>query len=315
MKKSPQILVLAITVLCSVPAKAQSWGQLKTAAIEADSAKKYDEAVDYWKKALAACPEASGPRFEQSLAGLAQSYQAASKFSEAENYYKQLLALLKNDSLSAESRSALKNYQTLLQESKRDLEAQELESKFSLKSAPLKSPEKSETPKALSWRAVFDKGRKEFQQKSYSVAEGSFKEALAAAVEEKSLEHESETLNQLISLSYAEGKFKEAEPYYQRSLLLSAKFLGQNSKDYAEALNGHALLLRKLNRKDEAIKEEARAEQIMNKLRRYESSGTAAESGSRKSPEATRGGSIYSRARSVQQGFGNPADELLRNPD
>ena len=52
------------TVLLAQPIFAQSWGQLKSQALEAQSAKKYAEAVDSWTKALAACENKTGPRAE-----------------------------------------------------------------------------------------------------------------------------------------------------------------------------------------------------------------------------------------------------------
>ena len=79
------ILTCSSVLLLQAHAIAQSFGQLKSAAIEAQSAKRYEEADNFWRKAMESCQDKSGPRYIQSLGGLAKSLTEQGKTAEAES--------------------------------------------------------------------------------------------------------------------------------------------------------------------------------------------------------------------------------------
>jgi hypothetical protein len=76
-------------------------------------------------------------------------------------------------------------------------------------------------------------------------------------------------LGQLIrSSGWPQGKHAEAEPLYKRALAIKDKALGPEHPDTAKVLVNYAGLMRKLNRKNEAAKLEARAKGIRKKTNR-----------------------------------------------
>ena len=70
------------------------------------------------------------------------------------------------------------------------------------------------------------------------------------------------SLSGLADLYYAQGKYTEAEPLYQRSLAIREKALGAEHPAVATTLENYAALLRKTNREAEAATIEARAKAI-----------------------------------------------------
>ncbi len=63
-------------------------------------------------------------------------------------------------------------------------------------------------------------------------------------------------------LYLGQGKYTEAEPLYQRALLVLSRAVGPEHPDVAMMLENYARMLRVLNRHDEAEKMEARATAI-----------------------------------------------------
>jgi len=268
--------------LLQTAAGAQSWGQLKSLASEAEAAKKYTEAADYWQKALASCESAGGPRYIQSAAGLAHTYVEQDKQAEAEELYKKILAVLKPDSASDEGKDALRDYAALMKKLNRPGEASELETKFALLAPKVEPPPSAEK-----------------QGQNYKLL--------------------GDTLNKLIQLYFAQDKFALAEPFYQRSVTVTRLGSGANSKEYALALTGHGQVLRKLNRRAEAIAEEGKADRIMASLSTPGGStgGTASGAYSSNSAAAagTRSGTLLNRAKAAR-GINDATNDAINNsPD
>ncbi len=70
------------------------------------------------------------------------------------------------------------------------------------------------------------------------------------------------SLNNLAALYNAQGHYAEAEPLYQRALVIFEKALGPNHPNVATSLENYAAVLRKTGRTTEAVKLEARANAI-----------------------------------------------------
>ena len=69
-------------------------------------------------------------------------------------------------------------------------------------------------------------------------------------------------LNQAGNIAYTIGRYREAEPLYQRSLAIREKALGPDHPNVATSLENYAALLRKLDRTAEAETMEVRAKAI-----------------------------------------------------
>ena len=70
------------------------------------------------------------------------------------------------------------------------------------------------------------------------------------------------SLNNLAALYDDQGRYAEAEPFYQRALAIREKALGREHPHVAASLENYAALLRKTGRGTEALKLEARAKAI-----------------------------------------------------
>ncbi len=70
------------------------------------------------------------------------------------------------------------------------------------------------------------------------------------------------SLNNLAALYLAQGKYTEAEPLFQRALIVLTRAVGPEHPVVATMLESYARMLRVLNRHDEAEKMEARAQAI-----------------------------------------------------
>lgn len=320
-KQRALLIAMGAFLICQ-PGYCQSWGQLKGQAIEAQSARNYAEAAGFWKKALDACENTTGPRYVQSIAGLARSYADLEKNKEAEDCYKEILELSGSPPVSDDLKTALIDYAAFLRKLKKEAEASEIETKFSL--VPT-TPAKAETVEKPAYRppapdAKIEKanalknfqtliagGAKEAARKNYLQAEQLFKQSLQSAEKQNDLKLKAEALNKLISLCFSENKPALAEPYYLQSLSVTRAENGNNSREYAHALLDYGQFLRKLNRKPEALAQEAKAEQILAKLTE---SGPPASAATTQigQPQTfdrsvTRRGSVSSRARAVQKGM------------
>ncbi len=73
------------------------------------------------------------------------------------------------------------------------------------------------------------------------------------------------SLNNLAGLYHAQGRYAEAEPLYQRSLVIYEKALGPEHPYVAQGLANYAGLLRKTGRSEEAQEMVARAQAIQAK--------------------------------------------------
>lgn len=304
--------ILSIVSSCSA-VQAQSWGQLKSAATEAEAANKLDEAVSYWNKALESCSPDIPARYVQSLAGLAHCYAQQNKIAEAENLYKKILSMSKEGALTDEHKAALAQYCEFLKKQKRESEAANLESKFALLHEAEAKTESSSTSASTNvknpadedlkkWQSLLNNGAKDAAQKNYAQAEKQYQEALSIAEKlANPIKAVSETLSRLISLYYSQEKYAQAEPYYVRSMALTKKSSGAESEEYAQALRNHGALLRRLNRKNEAMAEESKADLISYK-RNASTGGSAQSAGNSGAADfsGTRGGSIYSRAGAIR---------------
>ena len=144
-----------------------------------------------------------------------------------------------------------------------------------------------------------------------------FKDALEACEKQGALnKFRIESLDKLINLYSIQNKYVLAEPYFKQSLVLISKSRGSGSKEYAHALMRHGQLLRKLNRKDEAMDEEEKAENILAKFISSPDSGSGGSAQQEANdPSATRRGSIYQRARAAQSGFTDAANQAINSPD
>lgn len=324
---------LALAVLCNfygLPAQAQSWGQLKEAAGDAQSKRDFAAAEGYWRKALAAAGSA-GPSYIQSLAGLARTFADADKASDAEATYKKILELSASDSGSDDIKNALQDYSAFLKKQKRESEAAEIESKFSLTkkaepaaAIPLVKADPGADQKAAfakdseTWNTLYKNGSEELNQKNYAKAEKSLKDALAIAEKYNNASMSQMVLVKLEAAALAQNKNAEGEDYSLRLVAAIRQLKGPTSADFAQALMNHGSWLRKLNRKPEAINEERKAEAINLKYNQREELGgagnsTAAYQGVDVS--GTKGGSVRQRAKSAQKGFGGMINDMVNSKE
>ncbi len=313
---------------------AQSWGQFKEAAVQAQSERKYGEAEDFWQKAVNAS-EGVGARHIQSLAGLARCYAAQENTAATDATYKKVLSLVSpGDKLGDDARIALTEYCGFLRNQNRESEATDLEKKFDFSSKsdngaiaesapappaiiPVRKPAPMAKPVGVDdsekWQTLFKAGIDQQNQKHMAAAEKTFKDALVFA--EKQNQNPaflSQTLARLIGVCSAQGKVADCELYSRQYLGVVRQISGPISVEFAEALGSHAKWLRRLDKKAEAMAEEAKGEAIMAKAQ-----PAANGSGGYVSPAAvdvsgTKGGSIYSRARSLQGGFTGRINDMLK---
>jgi tetratricopeptide (TPR) repeat protein len=102
------------------------------------------------------------------------------------------------------------------------------------------------------------------EEHQYGEAESLLQRALN--LDEKALgpEHSEvfETLSNLGSAYYLEGRYQDAEPIFLRALKVGEQSLGPAHPDVITTLADYAALLRKLHRKGEARKLEARVRDL-----------------------------------------------------
>ncbi len=113
------------------------------------------------------------------------------------------------------------------------------------------------------WERLVADGETAFQAGRYAEAE---KLCLAALKEAEEFGEQdprlATSLNNLAVLYDAQGHYAQAEPFYQRAITIYEKALGPEHPDVAATLENYTLMLRVLNRHDEAEKMEARAKGI-----------------------------------------------------
>jgi len=313
------ILTCSSVLLLQAHAIAQSFGQLKSAAIEAQSAKRYEEADNFWRKAMESCQDKSGPRYIQSLGGLAKSLTEQGKTAEAESLYKIVLENSKPESSTEDLRLVLKDYASLLRLAKRTEDANKLEKDYSLandESNKIKEPSQEELAanakkeaqekriKLLqeAQQALAD-GNRGLNGKQLTLAEQSGQKALKLAEEAGEASYTIPALKLLTLVYDAQNKTAQAEAMAKRCAEMNKTKYGTVSRQYADALNSHAEILRKLNRRTEAIAEEGRVDDIKSKLNASSSASSQGSSAGVDNSAAiagTKGGSLYKRAGAAQ---------------
>lgn len=331
-KISFAFFLMSTAVVFSHPTLAQSWGQLKEAAVDASSKKDFAGAEQYWKKSLEVSG-GSGPRYVQSVAGLAKLYAESNKPEQAHELYKKIESVASASNLSDDERSALTDYAQFLKQKGSADQSAELEKKFSL--AELKKDESSSSPlpaavsspsgadpkaaaqkDSSTWSAGFKSASEAFSQKNYAQAEKLLKEILPLAEKYSSSTMAVSTLSLLEDISSAQGKTADGESYAMRKVAAVRAAKGPMTKEFAQALMAHAGWLRKLNRKSEAIAEEGKAESILAHITPMQNLGGGSTSAAPTAIDASgaRSGGIYSRAKAVQ-GFGGQLNNIINSPD
>jgi tetratricopeptide (TPR) repeat protein len=108
------------------------------------------------------------------------------------------------------------------------------------------------------------------RQSRYAEAESQFKHALDISERTVTKRYRFITiklLNNLAELYKKQTRHADAEPLYKRVLEIMENDRGKEHLNVAIALENYADLLRKMNREDEAVKLEARAQEIRAKAR------------------------------------------------
>ncbi|MBY0550915.1 MAG: hypothetical protein K2W95_26790 [Candidatus Obscuribacterales bacterium] len=320
--------LIGLLLTSSGAALAQSWGQYKQEAIQAESAGNFALALEYWQKALSEC-DSGGPRSAQCIAGLARGQSALSKNSEAESNYKKLVELIPSGvSLDEDSRKAITEYLAFLRKIGKESEAVEQEKKYCIgaasevvpapaastsKRSAADSADSDAAMRTAQLNTLFNSGLDQLSKKQYTPAEKTLKEALVVAENLKNVSSVNLILAKLVLLGSEQKRFDICEAYAAKIASLVRQQRGPGSVEYARALSAHAGWLRKLNRKQEAMAEEARAEVI--------SASANSSTGSGGAPlqtvptgvdvSGTKGGSMHSRARAAQSGFNDVTNKML----
>lgn len=339
------LVCLTMAMFAGVPecAMAQSWGQFKQEALNAESNKDYSTAADFWNKALDGC-EPGGPRGRQSLAGLARCLSELGRTDQANGMYNKMLESIPAGSkLDAESVSAINEYVLFLRKLGRQNDADEAIKKYGLSAQQIgdlranpasgAAPSLSNAPatpastaassaaadatasqeQIAQFRSLVRLSDDQLGQKKFAAAEKSLKDALAIADGKNDKEAALLVLAKLISACSAQSKFDACDVYANRMSALIKVTRGPNSMDYAQALAARAAWLRRLNRKQEAMAEESKAEAIM--VRADDTPAGGANSTSSRAngvdTSGTKHGSIHSRARSAQTGYTDRINNLL----
>lgn len=327
MYRSELVCTLAFCLMLTSASSvcAQSWGQYKQAAVQAESDRDFTAAQEYWQKALDES-EPGGPRYAQCLAGLARNQDAMNKQSDADVNYKKLVELIPaGGNLDSDSRTAIKEYIAFLRKAGKEAEAAEQEKKYGLgvpteaTQAPATASSKKSTTEghigadgklAEQLATLVRSGADQLSKRQFAPAERALKEALIIAENLKDFPNTKFILSKLIFLASEQKQFGICEEHSARMVILERQHSGAKSGDYAQALSAHAGWLRKLNRRQEAMAEEAKAESILVNSD-LAGSGTAQTSPGGVDVSGTKGGSIYSRSRAAQSGFTDRVNKLL----
>lgn len=322
---------LCLLLTSAGAALAQSWGQYKQEAVQAESAGNFALALEYWQKALGAC-DPGGPRSVQCIAGIARGQSALSKNSEAESSYKKLVELIPaGSSLNEDSRGAIAEYLAFLRKTGKASEAAEQEKNYGVgaavvvpsSTAAASSPRKPAgestngaadkvSAQSAQLNTLYKSGLDQLGKKQYAPAEKSLKEALVIAESLKDASSINLVLEKLVLLGAEQKRFDICEVYTAKIASVQRQQRGPGSVEYARALSIHAGWLRKLNRKQEAMAEEARAEAISVSAN-LTGGGGAQSQGSTGGVDVsgTKGGSLRDRARAAQSGFNDQTNKML----
>lgn len=292
----------SLSVLPCSPALAQSWGQFKQLGAEALDKQNGPEAARYWGRAyeLVEGESPKGSRYYQSIVGLARSLTLEGKKSEAEPLFKQVLAAREAGDTSEEIDAGLREYESFLRADNRCETADAVASKISSTFAPAVAGQAQPVDVYSEWRQLIQSGQREFVAKNFSKAEADWTHALRLA-KQKSGTNEMvfESLNSLTRLYLSCRRYADAELCLKRSVDIIGKTRGHASIEYLDGLMSHAQVLRRLNRKKEAMAQESRAEEVASSLGYIT---TASASGTGSGGGTARGGFYNSASESF--GFG-----------
>lgn len=284
--KASAALSLVMLVSCSMaPASlAQSWGQFKQAGQTSLEQGNLTEAEKHWTAALGLAEEHGNrdPRFCASIRGLALVYRSKSKFSEAMALYKRVIPNPAGFTPGNEElNNCARDYAILLREQNQIADADALTAALGSAAAPATAvapasavntaatePTSSPIPKPAAadpnkWAEFMSAGKLQARQKSYVAAEQSFRKALTQLTAfAPSDPRMNQTFTTLTDLYESQGKFAEADMSHHATLQWLKKVRGSMNTDYVDALMKHGRLLRRLNRKTEALAEEGKAEKL-----------------------------------------------------
>jgi tetratricopeptide (TPR) repeat protein len=241
------VFVACAVVFAPITAQAQQSDDLDMLSQQVErlyGARKYAEATDIAKRALAVAERQFGPgdaKVMAALSKLARLYDAQGRYGEAEPLYKRALAV-DEQTLGADHPNVgrdLDNLAGLYHTQGRYAEAEPLFQRALAIDEKAFGPDHRNVVLDLSHLAWLyrDQGR-------YAEAEPLDKRALAIAEKGGGLEHPDVggALNNLAAMYDAQGRYAEAEPLYKRALAIQEKALGPEHSDVGITLNGLATL-------------------------------------------------------------------------
>lgn len=328
------LILLSAFLNIAQPAYAQSWGQLKDAAAEAQGKKDFATAESLWKKSLELAG-ATGPRNELSQAGLAKLYMENGKAADAETIYEKLGASFSAGSLTDDQRNILADYSQLLKQKGSTEKIAELEKKFGGLDKKVESTAAGATGSAsLAADSAPQEGSKQAFQRDYAIWTSKYKNACDLLAQKNYAQADkilreclpftekysnaaamtSNTLARLEEICLAQGKNADGEAFSLQKVGAVRQANGLYSREFARSLMDHANWLRKLNRRPEAMAEERKAEAIMAKISPQNAVGESSQSQATIDASGTRGGSIYSRARAAQ-GLGGAINNMINSQE
>lgn len=113
------------------------------------------------------------------------------------------------------------------------------------------------------WTQNSAAGKLQLRQKKYALAEQSFRKCLASLASMQAADPRIlQTFSGLTDALQAQGRIAEADQVHHASLQWIKRYRGAINQDYMTALTRHGKLLRLLNRREQAMAEENRAEKI-----------------------------------------------------
>lgn len=284
---------LAVALHVAAPASAQSWGQFKEAATSAAEKGDLPGAEKYWQSALEIASQFSGqdPRFCIALKGLAEIYQKQKQFAQAHELYRRLIPAVESFApRNDEASQCALAYCEFLKSQNHNDEAEKLAARIPLKASASDSqatsaasiarslvageaatsngadPKQAQNQQSIDvakWSQSIATAKTAMKQKNFIVAEKAVKDALELTTLFSPTDPRlNQTWRELFNVYEVQGKTSSAEAALQNCIKLTRKCGGTNSSEYANLLVKDAQLLRKLDRKNDAIKQEQLAEQI-----------------------------------------------------
>jgi hypothetical protein len=269
MKAQVRLLVIACSVLLTqAPAVAQSWSQFKQAGM-------WQQAWDVVKRS-----GGSDPRYYETLRGLTTVYIEEGRLADAEALLKPL-ASLPPETLQADENAwlCLSEYAKLLDKQGRADDATKMKAllparKFTLSAQAEGAVVENATSLSFGTKAAaadadtndlngfLERGKKALAAQKYQMADRELRQALALAADAPATLRIS-ILNQLITIAYQMHDLGSAEQFWRQVLPLAEKHYGANDRNFAISLFNYGALLRKMNRRQDAMKYEYKADLIV----------------------------------------------------